>query len=87
MDTSKPWFASITIWGAIIAIAAPPIGALLHTTISADQQNTLASLLSQLGANLQTLGPVVGGIIAWIGRVRATTQIGGSGATASTKSK
>ena len=86
MNQTKPWYASISIWGALLAIIAIPAGRLLHTTFTTDQMNTLAALLAQLGDQMQTIGPIVGGIIAWIGRVRATTQIGGSGTPVPPKS-
>ena len=86
MDQSKPWFSSVTIWGAILAIALPPLGKLLHITFTSDQASQLASLLAQAGDQLQILGPLVGGFMAWFGRVRATTQIGGSGSSLPPKS-
>jgi len=73
---SKKWYQSTGIWGAIIAAASPLLGGFLHVTISQDQAGQLAQALSELGNVVQVAGPVVGGIVAGIGRVKATTTIG-----------
>jgi hypothetical protein len=66
---TKPWYASVTIWGSIIAIAAPLAGAVFHHDIDASTQSDLANWLA--GA-----GTLVGGGIAIWGRLRARTTIG-----------
>lgn len=64
----KSWLASRTIWGGVIATAAPIIGAALGVTITdADVQQTVT---------LATDGvAVIGGLLAIYGRVRATRVI------------
>ncbi len=65
---TKPWYASTTIWGSVIAIAAPLVAVLFKHSIDADTQSSLANWLASAGA-------LVGGAIAIWGRLRATTPI------------
>jgi len=68
LAVSKPWYASVTIWGSILAIAAPIVGAVFKTNIDAGTTSDLAQWLA--GA-----GTLVGGAIAIYGRLRASTTI------------
>lgn len=65
---TKPWWQSKAIFGASIAILSGLAG-LAGIVIAPEDQQTLANLLF-------ALGPIIGGIIAWIGRVKATNPIG-----------
>jgi hypothetical protein len=67
MDT-KPWYTSTTIWGSIIAITAPLIGAIFHVNISTES--------AAIADALAGIGGAIGGLIAVYGRVKATTSIG-----------
>lgn len=60
----KPWYASKTIWGGIIAAAAPFIGLALHFQIDPDLAQAVAAALAS-----------VGGVVAIVGRVKATGPI------------
>lgn len=68
MDT-KAWYESKTIWGAVVAVVLPILGALnsKFAVLGADQ-DSLVTLLTSLGS-------AVGGLVAVIGRVTATATI------------
>ena len=67
---SKKWYQSLTVWGAIVAVAS----AVLTAAVGAIDQ--------QFGTNLASASVVtnivsaLGGIAAIIGRLTATTKIG-----------
>lgn len=63
---TKDWYASYTVWGGILAALAPVVGTILHQDIPSD-------LITQTATALATIG----GIIAIIGRMRASTSIQG----------
>lgn len=64
----KCWYQSRAVWGALIAIGSG-VAALYGYHIAPQDQQTLIELLSALTST-------VGGLIALIGRVLATHQIG-----------
>jgi hypothetical protein len=68
MNESKPWYASSGVWGGVIAVLAAVLG-LLGYSIGAEDQVALAGYVA-------TIGSVVGGLLAIIGRVRASKKIG-----------
>lgn len=61
---TKDWYASSTVWGGILAVVAPIAGSLLHREIDSDLINQLSVALA-----------AIGGVVAIIGRMRATTVI------------
>lgn len=65
--TGKAWYASKTVWGAAIALLAG-VATLAGLKLDATLQDQLADLLVGLGE-------VVGGALAWYGRVKAQTAI------------
>jgi hypothetical protein len=64
MNDTKDWYASTGVWGGILAAGAPLLGTMLHQEIPSDLVTQLAALFA-----------AVGGVIAIIGRMRATTMI------------
>lgn len=68
MEGTTSQLASKTIWGAIIAVLAGVAG-LFGLNLDASLQDQLAQLI----ASAATL---VGGALAWYGRVTATKKIG-----------
>lgn len=68
MDETKNWWESSGVWGGIIAAASPVLGVLLHITILPADQGALAAAIAALASG-------IGGIVAVIGRVRATATI------------
>lgn len=66
---SKPWYASVGVWGGLVAIAAPLVGALFHVTISDADMASITDALTGIGT-------AIGGLLAVYGRVRATHTIG-----------
>lgn len=67
MGQTKDWYESITVWGGIVAAASPiltPLVAHLGLTMSPAFQTSLAGFLA-----------AAGGVLAVIGRMRATTTI------------
>lgn len=74
MEPSKNWYASLTIWGAIVSGLAA-IAAQLGYTISADNQAALATGMRDISTMIVAAGAVVGPILTVIGRVRATKII------------
>ncbi len=68
MDQSKPWWQSQGIWGSVVVVLAA-IAALFN--IDFDE-----SMKSQLTEILVGGSGLAGGIIAFIGRIKATKKIG-----------
>ncbi len=64
---SKYWWQSRAVWGGVIAIVAG-IGPLVGVAVDADTQNALIECLTGLFA-------AVGGLLALVGRLRASTTI------------
>lgn len=67
MDSTKPWYQSRTIWGALIAVFAP-----LFTISGFDLP---AGLHGELADGLMTVAGGIGGLIALYGRLSATRAI------------
>ena len=67
MDTSKAWYMSRTVWGGLIAVAAPLVE-LAGLSVSADMQADLAD-------KAVALAGAIGGIVAIWGRLSATKSI------------
>ena len=63
----KPWYLSKTVWGSLIAILAALSG-LFDVEFSADDQARTVDLI------VQVIG-AAGGLIALVGRLRATHRI------------
>jgi len=68
MPDIKPWWQSKTLWGAIVTLASATLGVLEYDLAEADRE-ALIGLLTSLGA-------AVGGLIAIVGRFKATNRIG-----------
>jgi len=64
---SKFWWQSRAVWGGVIAILAG-IGPLVGVVLEPDTQNALVECLTDLFA-------AVGGLLALVGRLRASTTI------------
>ena len=65
----KAWYASKAIWGGIITLVATLVSAAFGITVSADDQAALVTTIS-------TLATAIGGLLAIIGRLRASRPIG-----------
>ena len=65
----KPWYASKTVWGALIAIAAAIVGAIWQIDVPEEAQASAAELIVAVVSG-------VGGLIALVGRLVADTKIG-----------
>ncbi len=65
----KPWYQSKTVWGALIAIAAPILGRAGLELGGAEQ--------AEVADALTTLAGTVGGLLALYGRLTATKGVGG----------
>lgn len=70
---AKPWYASRTIWGALLAAIAPALALVFHKSID-------AATLDEMAATLAALGGIVGSVIAIYGRIKAGKAIGAFGA-------
>lgn len=68
MDGIKSALASKTVWGGIIAVAAPVIGIVFKINVVAEDAQALADLLAGIFGGL-------GGVIAIYGRIVATKAI------------
>jgi hypothetical protein len=69
---TKPWYASKTIWGAIVTI----ISLLLSLKgIQIDEQ-TKQVLIDQGTAAITAVGTFIGSIVAVYGRIKAEKKIG-----------
>ncbi len=74
-QTSKWWGESMTIWGVLITAAStvlPTIGPLFGLDISAEMVRQLGEQVTQVA---QSLGGVIGTLLAVYGRVRASAPI------------
>lgn len=74
MYDAKPWYQSSGIWGGLIAVIAPVAGYFGYA-FTADDAKALADGVTQLivaGSGMASIG---GGILAIIGRVRASKKI------------
>lgn len=69
LNDTKSWYASKTVWGGLIATAAPIVAILLHR--SAPDAATLDNIASLLAA----IGGAVGGLYAIYGRLKAASTI------------
>ena len=67
MPHTKPWYRSKTVWGSLIAILAAVLG-IWDVRIDADDQARLVELIVQATGAL-------GGLVALVGRFRATRRI------------
>ena len=67
VEPAKPWYTSTAVWGGIIA-ALSGVGAAYGLTLSTEDAAELANALAAVGAG-------IGGILAVVGRVKATRQI------------
>lgn len=65
----KPWYQSKTVWGALIAIAAPLVGRAGLDVGGAEQ--------AEIAEALTTLAGTLGGLLALYGRLTATKGVGG----------
>lgn len=65
----KPWYQSKTVWGALIAIAAPLLGR-AGLELGGPEQAEIAEAMT-------TLAGTVGGLLALYGRLTATKGVGG----------
>jgi len=64
----KPWYRSRTLWGAAVAIIAPMITLATGLTVTSQDQILVTDVIMSLAG-------VVGGVVAIVGRVRATRSI------------
>ncbi len=69
MEQMKPWFQSTGMWGAALALGCPIIERVAHVTIS---QADIAMAVD----SLTQMGTLVGGVMALVGRIKATHKIG-----------
>ena len=64
----KPWWQSRTLWGAVVTIVSATLGLLGYDLAEADRE--------ALSGALTSLGAALGGLIAIVGRLKATNRIG-----------
>jgi hypothetical protein len=75
MDSTKPWWQSIAVWGGVIAIAAQGYSLATGHVVSPDDQAALANTAVQVGGWVSS-GVTIAGALAGIwGRLRATTTL------------
>ena len=65
--TIKPWYLSKTVWGSLVAILAALAGIFDVDLDAADQARAVDMIVQAIGA--------LGGLIALVGRFRATQRI------------
>lgn len=69
---AKPWYASLTIWGAGVAVAGMILAAFGVQISQAEQTAAADSLARSVGAMME-----LAGLVATVyGRVRASKKIG-----------
>lgn len=67
MDDAKKWYLSKTVWGALLAVAAP---LLQLAGIYLDE-----GMQSELAASITTIAGAAGGVLALIGRISARSAL------------
>jgi uncharacterized membrane protein len=67
MDEMKSWYMSKAVWGGLIAVAAGIAGA-FGLTIGQEEQAQLVDIIVVLATS-------AGGLLAVIGRVKATKEV------------
>ena len=67
MNGTKPWYASKTVWGSLVAILAAVLG-FWGVDVSADDQRRVTEMI------VQATG-AVGGLVALLGRFAATRKL------------
>lgn len=60
---TKPWYASKAVWGGMLAVLFPLLGALGHQ-LAPEEMAVITDMLAMLGA-------MVGGVLAIYGRIKA----------------
>lgn len=69
---SKPWWKSLTIWGVALmglcGLILPLVGKAEYAQFLSEEQTGITTWLA-------ALGEVIGGLMAFIGRLRAVTKI------------
>jgi uncharacterized membrane protein len=68
MDTTKPWWQSKTLWGALVTLVAAGFG-LFGIDLADTEREALTEMMTSLGA-------AIGGLIAIFGRISARSRIG-----------
>lgn len=69
MNESKPWYASRTVWGALVAIGAAILGFWNFEVPQVEQERVVEMIVQIMGA--------LGGLTALVGRLTATRVIAG----------
>lgn len=70
---SKPWYQSKTIWGTLIAGVCLVLNLTGVGEVSPDDQSTLTNNITDIAI---LGGQIVGIVLAFIGRMKASTVIG-----------
>lgn len=68
MFETKKWYESKGVWGALVTVIAAAAGLIGYQVTPDDQQAIIG--------NITGIVTAVGGIVAWLGRVKATKVIG-----------
>jgi hypothetical protein len=66
--TTKPWYASKSIWGALVAVLASIAGAIWGLDLSAENQEAIVGAITGIVGAL-------GGAYAIYGRVKADAKL------------
>jgi hypothetical protein len=72
MEKTKPWYKSKTIWGAIVTVIFSLLSLFTNINVSEQMKQQAVDLIM----NTVTLA---GGILAFIGRLKADAKIGSGG--------
>ena len=67
MNGTKPWYASKTVWGSLVAIGAAVLGLWDVDVTPAEQARAAEAVVQVVGA--------LGGVIALVGRFSATRRL------------
>jgi hypothetical protein len=76
MEPVKSALESKGVWGSLITLAVPLLG-LLGITLTADDTAVLVDSAVGMVTTISTFATLVGGVMALVGRLRATKRIGG----------
>lgn len=74
-NETKAWWQSSGIWGSLVVVVSAGAGMIGYTIAPDDQAHLVTAATKSVELATQAMA-LVGGLVALVGRVRATKRIG-----------